>query len=448
MRRLPIPLILALLGAPLAPWLVPDERERVRATLAAFPDADAASQQLRPLVLAAICFLPAVGGLCYLAGGTIARYISRQFLAIFAICFAGLALIWILIDFQDNLEELRLSGDIAGGAARLYGARLPELMVTLIPYALLLSLLFCLGKLSNSREIVAMIQTGRGLARLTTPFLITGVLCALLCAGLNYQWAPRAIAAEKRILDTIRGLDETAAEFVKFRNPRQPRLWMVGAFPPDYQQGAPLQRVRVIEEGPDRHPHRILTARSARWSPADGSWSFAEPQLKKLTRGEAPEFVRDLPDPLVVRDWHETPEEIIQPGLPPGQLGVPGLRAWLKQHPPGSRESRAAHLTQWHHRWAQPFNCLVMVMLATPLGVVFSRRGASGGVAVTVFLCAGLMFLTTISLSLGDAGHLPPILAAWLPNLVFGGLALYLFRLRLTGRPIYQTLRRLIPNAA
>ena len=114
----------------------------------------------------------------------------------------------------------------------------------------------------------------------------------------------------------------------------------------------------------------------------------------------------------------------------------------------GSHERREIYLTQWHHRWAQPFNCLVVVMLATPLGVVFSRRGTTGGVAVTVFLCVGMLFFTTICLSLGDAKYVPPMLAAWLPNLLFGGLALYLFQRRLAGRPIYQTLRRLTPNNA
>jgi lipopolysaccharide export system permease protein len=448
MRRFLIPILLTLAGLALAAKLVPAEQAAVAARLKDFPDADTAAHQLRPIIVAILCFLPAVAGLTYSLGSILARYVARQFLSLLSIGFFALATLWLLMDFQDNLDELKDTESIAATAAQLYAARFPEIVVTLLPYALLLSLLLCLGRLSSSREIVAMTQTGRGIARLTTPFFITGLLSAILCAGLNYQWAPRANAAEKVILDTARGFDEVAAEVVKFRNPRERRLWMVGSFPPDFQKGAPLKQVRVVRENEDATLKSILDAKTASWDPSTGQWTFEGATLRKMNSGAPPEFVQDLPDPYVVKTWSETPAEIIQPGLPANQLGIPGLISWLKSHPAGSHERRQAYLTQWHHRWAQPFNCLVVVMLATPLGVVFSRRGATSGVAVTVFLCVGMLFFTTICLSLGDAYYLPPMLAAWLPNLVFGALALFLFQRRLSGRPIYQTLRRLTPNNA
>ncbi|MEP4078502.1 LptF/LptG family permease [Haloferula sp.] len=448
MRRFLIPILLFIAGLGLAWIIVPAEQAEVATRLEEFPDADAAAHRLRPVVMTILCFLPFIGGVFYSSGSILARYVSREFLSLLAIGFLALTTLWLLMDFQDNIDELKATQSIAGTALRLYAARLPEIIVTLLPYSLLLSLLFCLGKLSSSREIVAMTQTGRGIARLTTPFFITGFLCAILCAGLNYQWAPRATAAEKVILDTARGIDEVAAEVVKFRNPRARRLWMVGSFPPDYQKGAPLQQVRVIRENEDASLRSILVAKSASWTRSTGEWAFHDASLRKLRTDEPPEFVQDLPNPYIIKTWRETPAEIIQPGLPASQLGIPGLISWLKSHPFGSHERREAYLTQWHHRWAQPFNCLVVVMLATPLGVVFSRRGTTGGVAVTVFLCVGMLFFTSICLSLGDAGFLPPLLAAWLPNLAFGALALFLFQRRLAGRPIYQVIRRLIPNDA
>ncbi|MFC7336514.1 LptF/LptG family permease [Haloferula chungangensis] len=447
MRRFLIPILLLLVGLALAAKLVPAEQAAVAARLKDFPDADTAAHQFRPVVVTILCLIPAIAGLFYALGSILARYVARQFLSILAIGFFALATLWLLMDFQDNLDELKDSQSVINTAARLYAARFPEIVVTLLPYALLLSLLFSLGRLSSSREIVAMTQTGRGIGRLTTPFFITGLLCAVLCAGLNYQWAPRANAAEKIILDTARGFDEVAAEVVKFRNPRARRLWMVGSFPPDFQRGAPLKQVRVVLENEDATLKSILVADRASWDSNSGQWSFYGATLRKMSPGEPPEYVQDLPEPYVVRTWRETPAEIIQPGLPANQLGIPGLISWLKGHPAGSQEKRQTYLTQWHHRWAQPFNCLVVVMLATPLGVVFSRRGTTGGIAVTVFLCVGMLFFTTICLSLGDASYLPPMLAAWLPNLAFGALALFLFQRRLSGRPIYQTIRRLTADA-
>jgi lipopolysaccharide export system permease protein len=453
MPRILIPLLLAIAGALLALRVGPAEQDAVRQQLHNFPDVQTGAHHLRPLIAIALCFLPAIGGLFYVCGNTLARYVARQFLGIFLLCFAGLFAIWLVADLGDNLDDLKGSGAAVTFAVKLYAARLPEIVVMLLPYSLLLGILYCLGKLSRSREVIAMIQTGRGLARLTTPFLITGALAALLCAGLNYQWAPAAVAAEAAILRQAKGQAGVAEPNIRYRNTEDRRLWMVGSFPPDYQKGVPLSDVKVVQENPDGSLKSILTAKTAAWSPMTRAWTFTEPRLRDCQTGVPSKFVK-VPDPpqplppLVISGWSEVPAQLIRPGLPSAQLGVPDLNDWLQANPPGTWATRGGHLTQWHYRWAQPLNCLIVVLLATPLGVVFSRRGASGGVAMAVFLCAGMLFVSNACLSLGDSGYLKPVLAAWLPNAVFGVLALWLFQRRLAGRPIYQTLRKFIPAEA
>lgn len=448
MPRILVPLLLALGGALLALKIGPMEQENVRQQLTNFPGVQEGAHSLRSLIAMALCFLPALGGLCYFLGDTLARYVTRQFLSIFCICLSGLFIIWLITDLGDNLDDLKTSSNAAEFAMKLYLARLPEIAVILLPYALLLSILYCLGKLSKSREIVAMIQTGRGLARLTAPFLVAGALAALLCAGLNYQWAPAAVAKENAILRKAKGQDGVAEPNIRYRNIPARRLWMVGAFPPDYQKGAPLQDVTVIQERSDGSLESKITAKRAAWSPMTHVWSFYDARKEIFKPGSYPIFEQDLPNPLVIRGWTEVPTQIIRPGLPAEQLGIPDLNDWLEANPEGAWANRGGHLTQWHYRWAQPLNCLIVVLLATPLGVVFSRRGTSGGVAMAVFLCAGMLFLSNVFLSLGDSGILKPVWAAWLPNLIFGALAIYLFQRRLAGRPIYQTLRKFLPAEA
>ncbi|WP_193210451.1 LptF/LptG family permease [Luteolibacter marinus] len=448
MPRILVPLLLALGGALLALRVGPAEHQAVQEQLSNFPDVQAEAHHLRPMIAVALCFLPAVGGIFYALGGTMARYVARQFLALFFICLFGLFVVWLIADLGDNLDDLRLSDNAAAYAIKLYAVRMPEVMVMLLPYALLLSILYCLGRLSRSREVVAMIQTGRGLARMTTPFLVAGALAAVLCAGLNYQWAPAAVAAESAVIRQAKGLDSVAEPNIRYRNTDDRRLWMIGSFPPDYQKGAPLSRVTVIQERADGSLASIISAATASWSPITRDWTFRGVRKQLCQTGVQPVFEKNLPDPLVIAGWSEVPAQLIRPGLPAGQLGIPDLNDWLQANPPGTWASRGAHLTQWHYRWAQPFNCLIVVLLATPLGIVFTRRGASGGVAVAVFLCAGMLFVSNVCLSLGDSGHIRPAIAAWLPNLVFGGIAIFLFQRRLAGRPIYQTLRKFIPAEA
>ena len=65
---------------------------------------------------------------------------------------------------------------------------------------------------------------------------------------------------------------------------------------------------------------------------------------------------------------------------------------------------------------------------------------------MAVVLSALMILFSNISLALGEAGTLRPVIAAWLPNVAFAFLGLYLFRRRITGQPIYHVLRRLLPG--
>lgn len=442
LRRLLLPLALAVFGAVLFAWLVPQENRAVEAQLVGFPDSDATAHHARPWILGVLCFLPVVAGAGYALSGTITRYLARQFCTIFAICFSALFVIWLLIDLQNNLSDMRGGKHLFATMGVFYGTRLPSILLLLLPYALLLSLLYSLGKLSKSREILAMIQTGRGLPRIAAPLIAAGLLCTLLCAGLNFHWAPVAEGTGDEILQKAKGAPVTEATDVLFRNVEHRRLWMVGTFPPDYEKGVPLRNVEVTTSGDDGTLVSRLSAKEARWNREDRTWTFEDATTVHFFPDMPPEY-ETSGSSVVKKGWPETPWQLIKPGLSAPFLGIPDLNSWLQTNTGNETMlSPAPYLTQWHYRWAQPAICLVTVLLAAPLGIHFSRRGSTGGVAVAVLLSGGLMFLTTISLSFGEAGYLPPALAAWLPNLVFALIGLYLFHRRIAGRPIYQTLRR------
>jgi len=61
-------------------------------------------------------------------------------------------------------------------------------------------------------------------------------------------------------------------------------------------------------------------------------------------------------------------------------------------------------------------------------------------VAIAALLIGAMLLCSKTFLTLGDAGHLSPALAAWATNLLFTSIALLLFWRRLQGRPIYQTI--------
>jgi lipopolysaccharide export LptBFGC system permease protein LptF len=281
------------------------------------------------------------------------------------------------------------------------------------------------------------VQTGRSIPRFSAPLIGAGIFCSLICLGLNYHWAPTAEGSKDEILSEAVGKTVREAKDVIYRNMEDRRLWMVGAFPMKYERGEPLLNVEVTLTRPDKSVETRIFAKRAIWNRGDRTWTFESPVVTNFKPGEPPEFSTST----------ETPWLLIKPGLPAAFLGIPDLNGWLRSNA-GNEVSvnPAPYLTQWHYRLALPFTCLVTVLLAAPLAIHFSRRGAGGGIFLAVVLSALMLMVTSFSLVMGEASLLSPILSAWLPNIIFGAIGFYLFQRRLAGRPIYQRIRALFPD--
>ena len=426
-------------------WLVSAESAAVERHLLGFPNAHAGTHLFRPTVIAILCGLPALATLCYAFGDTLDRYMSRQFGGIFGITLGSLFLIWMLIDVNDNLSDFRDSSNMFTTMGQFYLARSPSILLTLLPYSLLLSLIYTLGKLSKDREFIAMIQSGRSILRITLPLIIAGMFATLLCTGLNYHWAPVSEGNRDAILKRARGLPVVEASNVLYFNALERRLWMIGTFPEHYEKGEPLLDVEITKIRPDHSVDTRLSAKRAFWNRETRVWIFEEAVFARFQPGQAPAF-EAFAEPVERKGWEESPFQLIRPGLSPSYLGIPSLTGWLtnnqSSHP---SHSPAAYRTQWHYRWALPFTCLVTVLLATPLSIHFSRRGPGGGVFLAVVLSALLLVLSSITLALGESEIIAPALAAWLPNIIFTFVGLYLYQRRIAGRPIYQEICRLLP---
>jgi lipopolysaccharide export LptBFGC system permease protein LptF len=78
------------------------------------------------------------------------------------------------------------------------------------------------------------------------------------------------------------------------------------------------------------------------------------------------------------------------------------------------------------HKLAFPAVTIVMTLLAIPFGVTTGKKGALYGIGLAAVLAGSYFLLLTIFMAIGAAGVLPPALAAWGPNILFGSGALFL----------------------
>jgi lipopolysaccharide export system permease protein len=107
-------------------------------------------------------------------------------------------------------------------------------------------------------------------------------------------------------------------------------------------------------------------------------------------------------------------------------LPVTEILDYLRLHPKPDPDDRNWIYTKLHGRLAEPWKCLVVVLIALPFGAASGRRNVFVGVAGSIAICFSYLMVQQLTLAFGVGGYLPAWLAGWLPNLLFAGVGAWL----------------------
>jgi LPS export ABC transporter permease LptG len=366
------------------------------------------------------------------------RYILKNFLLPFAYSFFGFLAIWLIFDLADNGPDFVEAKASIWKLLYFYATQLPEVMTVSLPVGILLALLYSLSRMSRSNEIISMLTAGISVPRIITPLLACGLLASGFSSVLNYKWAPRAELLKKQILESLRSGKNEKETFdgQLFRNRAEHRTWYVQRI---YVKKDELQGVHITQQDANGVVLSKYYALRADYHPDTKTWTLhhgmrvdfnPEGDIVKQDSWLVGSNARDF------KDWSETPWRISSANLDAQNLTVPELRQYLTGNFDFPRTQLAPYRTYLNHREAVPWACLIVVFVAAPLGIVYSRRGVLAGVASSIFIFFVMIFLTNFCLALGKGDRIPPFLAGWLPNMLFACIGVFLLWLRSTNREL------------
>ena len=358
------------------------------------------------------------------------RYILRNFLQVYLYCIAGFISIWLIFDISDNISTFideRISLLLA---VRYYATQVPQVFIILLPVSLLLALLFTLGRMSRANEVVSMLTAGVSLPRVLVPLIGMGLLTVTASMALNYSLAPHAELARKALLSEARARPAALIEGQIFRNRTDDRTWFVQNF---RHGGNSFNNVQVLQQDANDNIVTNYLATRAFYRPETKAWELEN--AKVVHYDHTGNIIDEQIYPVLrVEHWSETPFRLGSANVRAEFLSLPELREYLHFNADFPETLLAPFRTHFQYRLALPWTCLVVVCIAAPLGIGYSRRGVLSSVAAAVILVFSMNFLTHLFLALGEGDRISAWTAAWTPNLLFAGIGLYLLYLRASNR--------------
>jgi lipopolysaccharide export system permease protein len=336
---------------------------------------------------------------------TLIGYISRLYAARFTLFLVTLAGLLQLVDLMERADEVLARGLGMAGMARYALLRLPLTIAAALPIAALAAAVLTFATLAGRAEISALRAAGLSLARLAAALVPAAAAVGAVQFVLSNAMVPPADAAFARWW----GIPDGAFWFADGLDVVGVNQVAAG--------GALLLGIEVTQRQPDGRLAAIVAAERAEWE--QGRWILLDGT--RFGDWGAQDFAR-LPWPTRLSPANL--DELARPAplLSTGRLTAILAGSWAAREQLPTLRIRLLRLV------GLPVIPVVMVLLACPVAGA-TRRGGGIPAGMAVGLAAGLSYLLLdgILAAMGEAGALPPVLAAWSAHAIFacaGGAAL------------------------
>lgn len=349
--------------------------------------------------------------------GLLDQYVSRMYLRVVGLGFLALLGLFYIATFIDASDKLFKGSTTGTTVMQLLAYRTPQFVYFVIPIAALLSVLVTFGLLSRTSELTVMKACGVSLYRIALPVVLLSLLFSAALFALDQEILARANRRANALDDQIRGAPP------KTFNPLN-RRWLIA------RDGS------IYHYGYFDPQHDTLTALSV-YRLAPGAWRLASETYASTAeyrsgwtamKGWTQDFSAKTPK------WRAFPKQRL-PLEPPEyfktedteaeMMSVAQLRRAVKELA-ATGANVVPQRVDLHRKLAFPFVTLVMTLLAVPFGVTTGRRGALYGIGLGIALALSYWFTMSVFVAIGKAGLLPPVLAAWTPNIIVSACAVYL----------------------
>ena len=357
--------------------------------------------------------------------GILFWYIARHYLKILTLCLAGLTTIYLVVDFFEKLRKfLRHDAELSSVFAYCF-FKIPEMVFTVTPFAVLMASLLAIGLLNKNHEINAMRSCGASLLHVTMPFVAVGSFATVVLFGFAAVVVPLANARAEYI-QTVEIRQKPQSLFFRTEN-----LWL--RFQTDSlihvqrvdPEGARLHRVTLYRMNDRFHLYEVTSATSANF--AAGQWTLQQVTQRTIGLDARMQITQVPTRPLLLS---LTPDDLkTWISLEPEQMTLARLGRHI-EHLQDEGHRIARPLTDYWGRIALAFVPLVMTILGMAIGLLGSDSHAPG-IAKNIGKALGIGFVFWaahfLSIELGRSGVLLPVVAAWITCVMFLFVGLNLF---------------------
>jgi len=350
-------------------------------------------------------------------------FVLRDFVLNFSLVLAAMLMLSLVFTVFELLGDI-LRNQVSPWTVGEYLLNVtPYFLYNSAQYGVLLAVLISLGMMQRYNEVTALKATGISIYRIIVPVLLAAVLVALGLFLSDQFYLPHANKRQDALLNTIKGKPPQT-----YLNPY--RKWIFGQhstiyyyqlFDPDKNQFGDLS---VFQFNPVAFQmvNRIYAGR-ANWDDSLHRWVCSQGWQRSFHNDAIQDFhTFDVSTFPAVSEPPSYFRKEVKQSL---EMNYEQLRSYIHDLQQSGFEVVRLRV-QLQKKLAFPVITFVMALLAIPFALSAGKRGAVAGVATAIGIAAIYSMVSGLFEAMGNISQLPPVLAAWSPDVIFALVGGYL----------------------
>ncbi len=349
-------------------------------------------------------------------------YIIKKFLGTFFFSIALIISISIVFDFSENVDEF-IEKDVPTSSIIFdyYLNFIPYFVNLFTPLFIFIAVIFFTSKMASNTEIIAILASGISFRRFLRPYIISAIILSLISFYLNNFLIPKS--NEKRLkfrYTYIKNPFKNKEKNIHFQLDSSSYA-SIGSYSTPTDVGIKFALEGFDEEG---NLNYKLIADFIKWDTSKNKWTiqnYYERKINGLEENLKQGLSKDTTLNMHPKDFKKRDRDVEMLDYFELNKGIELERF------KGSRKVVFYEIEK-HRRIAFPFAAIILTLI----GAALASRKVRGGVGLHLGIGLGISFgyiiFMKVTQTFSTNGNLDPMIAMWIPNIVFGILALYLLK--------------------
>lgn len=353
------------------------------------------------------------------------KYILKRYLVTFSVMLIMFIPIGITIDVSEKVNKMIEKKIPLKDILIYYGDFTIYFANLLFPIFLFLSIIWFTSKLANNTEIIAILSSGISFGRFLRPFMFGAIIVSIFALVMGFFLVPKASKGFNDFrYQNLKGNSQTRETSDIFRQIKKEGKLEENIYVSNYNYLSQTGFNFTYEKFQDNILIEKVTANRIRYEEATKNYTLYG--YNRRIVGETNDEIVSS-DKLMVK-YNFEPDDLTPVIYVAETMTIGELNHFIEKERSRGNGNINTYLVVFYKKFSLPVSAFILTIIAVAVSSMKRRGGMGINLAIGIVIAFVFIFIDKVFGTLAEKSSIPPLIAVWLPNLVFGILAYYLLR--------------------